>query len=142
MCVCACAWMDGGLTGRPFAAENDAPNKLQCSDVVLFWRLNHALQSSGTLLRLEATEYRKELERDVRAALDDIGAVRAPPFVEVLYFFITATSTMQDTQAKLELFASPQLTLAEEIEVVRLIHSKLEAFIRAIEAERKKLAQA
>ena len=34
--------------------ENEAPNKLQCSDVVLFWRMNHLLQSSGNMLRLEA----------------------------------------------------------------------------------------
>jgi optic atrophy protein 1 len=83
---------------------------------MLFWRLNHVLQSSGTMLRVEAAEYRKELEREVRGVLEDIGI---------------------DAQAKVELFDSPQVRLAEEIEVIRLIQSKLEAFIRAIESERK-----
>jgi hypothetical protein len=37
----------------------------------------------------------------------------------------------------MDLFEGPQVRLAEEIEVVRLIHAKLEAFIKAIETERK-----
>lgn len=91
-------------------------NNLQCGDVLLFWRLQKMMQSSGSILRLEAMDYKRQVEETVRTVVDDV---------------------VQEEEAKYDLIQGPRVELAEEIEVVRMMQSKLEAFITAAKDERR-----
>jgi len=96
--------------------DNKPVNCLQCSDVMLFWRINKMLASTGNILRLEAMEFKKHVEETVRITLDE---------------------TLENHENKRDLIAGERVTLAEEIEVIRLMQAKLEAFVNAMEDECK-----
>merc|ERR1711935_1094296 len=98
------------------AEENTPVNCLQCNDVMLFWRINKMLASTGNILRLEAMEFKKHVEETVRITLDE---------------------TLENHENKRDLISGERVTLAEEIEVIRLMQTKLEAFIHAMEDECK-----
>eukprot|EP00730_Choanoeca_flexa_P018456 TRINITY_DN8975_c0_g1_i3.p1 TRINITY_DN8975_c0_g1~~TRINITY_DN8975_c0_g1_i3.p1 ORF type:complete len:948 (+),score=268.23 TRINITY_DN8975_c0_g1_i3:156-2999(+) len=92
------------------------PNGLGCYDVMLFWRLNNMLEATVNMLRLEAMEYKRELQERIRDSLNDISA---------------------DTEAKTNLISGKRVTLAEEIEVLRHLQSKLDAFTKQLKKEGK-----
>eukprot|EP00051_Salpingoeca_urceolata_P031731 m.12712 g.12712 ORF g.12712 m.12712 type:complete len:998 (-) comp4343_c0_seq1:112-3105(-) len=91
--------------------ENKAVNGLQCSDVLLFWRIHNMMTASGNLLRLEAMEYKRDLEEEAREMLDNLAT---------------------DMDAKQKLIQGHRVSLAEEIEVLRHIQAKLDAFIKML----------
>eukprot|EP00045_Choanoeca_perplexa_P013108 m.146441 g.146441 ORF g.146441 m.146441 type:complete len:950 (-) comp16240_c0_seq2:591-3440(-) len=92
------------------------PNALGCYDVMLFWRLNNMLEATVNMLRLEAMEYKRELQEKIRDSLNDISV---------------------DTDAKTRLISGKRVTLAEEIEVLRHLQSKLDAFTKQLKKEGK-----
>ena len=73
-------------------------------------------QSSGSILRLEAMDYKRQVEETVRTVVDDV---------------------VHEEEAKYDLIQGPRVELAEEIEVVRMMQAKLEAFITAAKDERR-----
>ena len=103
------AYCQSRFGGDPVQAGNAASNGLRCSDVLLFWRVHNMLSATGNMLRLEATGYKKDLEEETRDVLGHIAADRA---------------------AKQRLIVGRRVSLAEEIEVLRHIQGKLEAFVR------------
>ena len=98
------------------SSENKPVNCLECSDVMLFWRINKMLGSTGNILRLEAMEFKKHVEETVRITLDE---------------------TIENHEDKRDLISGERVTLAEEIEVIRLMQNKLESFTKAMEEEAK-----
>lgn len=95
-------------------ADNKAPNGLACADVALFWRYSNMVNATANVLRLESMEYRQHLEENVRQQLDNISS---------------------DHTAKQTLISGKKVALAEEIEILRVIQAKLDAFIKAIRKE-------
>ena len=91
-------------------------NDLQCGDVLLFWRVQKMLQSSGNILRLDAMDYKKSVEETVRSVVDDV---------------------VDEEDSKYQLISGPRVELAEEIAVVQMMKSKLESFVDAAENERR-----
>lgn len=51
-------------------------NNLQCADVLLFGRLHNMLDATVQMLRLEAMDYKRELQEDIRDVLNRIATVR------------------------------------------------------------------
>eukprot|EP00050_Salpingoeca_kvevrii_P006276 m.288416 g.288416 ORF g.288416 m.288416 type:complete len:946 (+) comp11961_c0_seq1:182-3019(+) len=96
------------------ARDNKPCNKLQCADVYLFWRLHNMLDATGKILRIEATEYKKDIEDEVRDVLDRLSV---------------------DDDAKIELLTGRRVALAEEIEILRHIQSKLDSFVKMLRKE-------
>eukprot|EP00040_Diaphanoeca_grandis_P023940 m.130923 g.130923 ORF g.130923 m.130923 type:complete len:950 (+) comp29511_c0_seq2:200-3049(+) len=101
---------------RSNESDNSAPNGLACSDVLLFWRISSMLQSTGNVLRVEALNYKVAMEDELRSTLSDI----------------------QDDKVQMtNVLASPQVTLAEEIELIRLTLSKFNTFVAKLDSESK-----
>lgn len=94
----------------------DACNSLHCSDVVLFWRLHNMLRATVNMLRLEGMEYKTEIQEDIRRVLNEID---------------------EDPELKQRLINGRRVKLAEEIEVLRLLQSKLDEFTRQMKKEGK-----
>eukprot|EP01137_Pigoraptor_chileana_P033463 Opistho-2@24364 len=92
----------------------DAPNGLQCRDVVLFWRMNEMLGATGKTLRQQVMVHKGKLEREVKGILDTISA---------------------DLERKRELVGGRRVELAEQIEITRFISAKLEQFIQQLQRE-------
>eukprot|EP00048_Salpingoeca_helianthica_P011798 m.170518 g.170518 ORF g.170518 m.170518 type:complete len:898 (+) comp15276_c5_seq1:542-3235(+) len=95
-------------------AEIKAPNGLGCTDVAMFWRYSNMVNATANVLRLESMEYRQHLEGNVRQQLDTLSS---------------------DHTAKQTLISGKKVALAEEIEILRVIQNKLDAFIKAIRKE-------
>lgn len=91
--------------------DNKAPNGLQCADVLLFWRIHNMMQATSRVLRLEGSEYKRDLDNEVREKLNELAT---------------------DTDAKQRLIHGHRVTLAEEIEILRHIQAKLDAFIKML----------
>lgn len=96
--------------------EGFSVNELDCSDVVLFWRLYRMLQVSSNALRQQVvnTEARR-LERIIKEVLEEFGDNR-------------------DTLRKL--LTGKRVELAEELKTVRQIQDKLEEFVQALNKEK------
>ncbi|EGD78794.1 hypothetical protein PTSG_01770 [Salpingoeca rosetta] len=88
-----------------------ACNSLHCTDVLLFWRLHNMLRATVNMLRLET-----EIQEDIRRVLNEID---------------------EDPQLKQRLINGKRVTLAEEIEVLRLLQAKLDEFTRQMKKEGK-----
>eukprot|EP00053_Salpingoeca_punica_P018575 m.182669 g.182669 ORF g.182669 m.182669 type:complete len:956 (-) comp17462_c0_seq2:449-3316(-) len=97
-------------------SENDVPNQLGCSDVLLFWRVHNMLTATANMLRLETMDYKRELEEEVRTYLNDIA---------------------NDSEAKATLITGKKVSLAEDIEVLRHIQSKLDTFVKMLRKEKE-----
>jgi optic atrophy protein 1 len=113
------AIVSAGQCRRKFGADpegNNPPNGLKCNDVLLFWRIQKVLKSSGNILRLEAMDYKKRVAETVRDVLDEM---------------------IEEEDAKYELIHGPRVTLAEEIEVIRMMQTKLESFVAAVDDEKR-----
>lgn len=98
------------------AAKCRPCNSLQCADVLLFWRLHNMLDATVNMLRLEAMDYKRELQEDIRDVLNRISI---------------------DEEAKIRLISGKRVVLAEEIEVLRHLQSKLEQFTKQLKKEGK-----
>eukprot|EP00039_Didymoeca_costata_P013101 m.194567 g.194567 ORF g.194567 m.194567 type:complete len:902 (+) comp15676_c0_seq2:91-2796(+) len=101
-------------TGRE-QQDISAPNGLGCKDVAFFWRIQKMLSSTSNVLRLEADDYQKRIEDTLRDVVDDALE-----------------------EGSHDLISGPRVDLAEEIEVVRLMHSRLTEFVKVVNEERKK----
>jgi optic atrophy protein 1 len=84
--------------------------------VLLFWRLHNMLDATVNMLRLEAMDYKRELQEDIRDVLNRISI---------------------DEDAKIRLISGKRVVLAEEIEVLRHLQSKLEQFTKQLKKEGK-----
>lgn len=91
-------------------------DKMDCYDVVLFWRIQRMLSITSNALRQQVmnTEAHR-LEKEVKQVLEDFG---------------------QNSLKKIELLTGRRVTLAEELKKVREIQQKLEEFIEALKNER------
>ncbi|XP_064642382.1 dynamin-like 120 kDa protein, mitochondrial isoform X2 [Lineus longissimus] len=89
---------------------------MQCSDIVLFWRIDRMLQITSNALRQQVINNEaRRLEKNIKEVLDDFG----------------------DDKAKLqELLTGKRVLLAEELKRVRQIQEKLEEFIQALNKEK------
>ena len=89
---------------------------INCSDVVLFWRIQKMLAATANALRQQVmnTEGRR-LEKEIKDTLDDFG---------------------QDHEKKLSLLTGRRVQIAEELKRVRQIQEKLEEFIAALNSEK------
>ena len=73
------------------------------------------IHGSANVLRVEAANTSHAIEDELRVALDEI---------------------QQDEAAKHELLTGETVALAEDIEVLRVIHTKLEGLVQLLEEER------
>ncbi|XP_039248602.2 dynamin-like GTPase OPA1, mitochondrial isoform X1 [Styela clava] len=91
-------------------------DKMDCYDVVLFWRIQRMLSITSNALRQQVmnTEAHR-LEKEVKQVLEDFS---------------------QNRLKKIELLTGRRVTLAEELKKVREIQQKLEEFIEALKNER------
>lgn len=89
---------------------------VDCSDVVLFWRIQRMLSITSNALRQQVmnTEAHR-LENEVKEVLEDFS---------------------QDRYRKETLLTGRRVTLAEELKRVREIQQKLEEFVEALRKER------
>lgn len=74
------------------------------------------LDATVNMLRLEAMDYKRELQEDIRDVLNRISI---------------------DEDAKIRLISGKRVVLAEEIEVLRHLQSKLEQFTKQLKKEGK-----
>ena len=74
------------------------------------------LDATVNMLRLEAMDYKRELQEDIRDVLNRISI---------------------DEEAKIRLISGKRVVLAEEIEVLRHLQSKLEQFTKQLKKEGK-----
>ena len=112
-CICV---VPRQLSACPLSTECRPCNSLQCADVLLFWRLHNMLDATVNMLRLEAMDYKRELQEDIRDVLNRISI---------------------DEEAKIRLISGKRVVLAEEIEVLRHLQSKLEQFTKQLKKEGK-----
>ncbi|XP_018667792.2 dynamin-like GTPase OPA1, mitochondrial [Ciona intestinalis] len=96
-------------------ADEDAEN-VDCSDVVLFWRIQKMLSITSNALRQQVmnTEAHR-LENEVKEVVEDFG---------------------QNRELKQKLLTGRRVELAEELRKVRDVQQKLEEFIEALRKER------
>lgn len=97
-------------------SDNAAGNGLACTDVLLFWRMQNMLKATGNVLRVEALDFKSSMEDEVRATLSDI---------------------QDDRIAIQDMLQSPQVKLAEEIELIRLTQTKLNTFQEKLKRDAK-----
>nr|CAB3264565.1 dynamin-like 120 kDa protein, mitochondrial [Phallusia mammillata] len=95
---------------------DDEGETIDCSDVVLFWRIQRMLAITSNALRQQVmnTEAHR-LENEVKEVLEDFG---------------------QDRECKETLLTGRRVELAEELKRVRDIQQKLEEFVEALRKER------
>eukprot|EP00043_Microstomoeca_roanoka_P015343 m.153701 g.153701 ORF g.153701 m.153701 type:complete len:1019 (+) comp16240_c11_seq1:115-3171(+) len=91
-------------------------NDLHCADVLLFWRLHNMLRATVNMLRLEAMDYKTEIQEAIRRVLNEID---------------------ENSEKKQNLIGGKRVKLAEEIEVLRLLQTKLDDFTRQMKKEGK-----
>eukprot|EP00055_Hartaetosiga_balthica_P016779 m.107749 g.107749 ORF g.107749 m.107749 type:complete len:963 (+) comp9180_c0_seq1:308-3196(+) len=98
----------------PEASCKGTANGLHCSDVVLFWRLHNMIRATVNMLRLEAMDYKTEIQEDIRKVLNTIDV---------------------DPEKKRELIKGKRVHLSEEIEVLRLLQGKVDDFVKQMKKE-------
>ncbi|XP_014677136.1 PREDICTED: dynamin-like 120 kDa protein, mitochondrial [Priapulus caudatus] len=91
-------------------------NRMECHDVVLFWRIQRMLQITSNALRQQVmnTEGRR-LEKEIKQVLEDYSQTR---------------------ERKERLLTGRRVQLAEELKRVRQIQEKLEEFVEALNKEK------
>ncbi|XP_052129749.1 dynamin-like 120 kDa protein, mitochondrial isoform X3 [Frankliniella occidentalis] len=90
--------------------------ELECSDVVMFWRIHQVLKVTSNALRQQVMNREaRRLEKEVKEVLEDYS---------------------QDPEKKQKLLTGRRVLLAEELKRVRLIQEKLEEFIQALNMEK------
>ncbi|KAK3932178.1 Dynamin-like 120 kDa protein, mitochondrial [Frankliniella fusca] len=90
--------------------------ELECSDVVMFWRIHQVLKVTSNALRQQVMNREaRRLEKEVKEVLEEYS---------------------QDPEKKQKLLTGRRVLLAEELKRVRLIQEKLEEFIQALNMEK------
>ncbi|XP_035232787.1 dynamin-like 120 kDa protein, mitochondrial isoform X2 [Stegodyphus dumicola] len=89
--------------------------EIDCSDVVLFWRIQRMLQTTSNALRQQIMNAEaRRLEKEIKQVLEDYS---------------------QDSDKKKKLLTGRRVVLAEELKRVRQIQEKLEEFVAALHTE-------
>lgn len=102
--------------GFYYYKEGFSDSGLECSDVVLFWRLHRMLAVTSNALRNQVVNNEaRRLERIIKEELEEFGANK-----EVLKKLLTGR----------------RVQLAEELKTVRQIQDKLEEFVQALNKEK------
>lgn len=90
---------------------------VDCSDVVLFHRIQQMMKVTSNALRQQITNREaRRLDKEIKEVLDDYS---------------------QDQGKKVQLLTGRRVTLAEELKRVRQIQEKLEEFIQALNKEKE-----
>ncbi|XP_055532232.1 dynamin-like 120 kDa protein, mitochondrial isoform X1 [Wyeomyia smithii] len=90
--------------------------EVNCSDVVLFWRIQQVLKVTANALRQQVINREaRRLDKEIKEVLDEYG---------------------EDDDKKQQLLTGKRVTLAEELIRVRHIQEKLEEFINALNQEK------
>ncbi|CAH1117965.1 unnamed protein product [Phaedon cochleariae] len=89
---------------------------VDCSDVVLFHRIQQMMKVTSNALRQQITNREaRRLDKEIKEVLEDYS---------------------QDSEKKIRLLTGRRVTLAEELKRVRQIQEKLEEFIQALNKEK------
>nr|XP_019527070.2 dynamin-like 120 kDa protein, mitochondrial isoform X1 [Aedes albopictus] len=90
--------------------------EINCSDVVLFWRIQQVIKVTANALRQQVINREaRRLDKEIKEVLDEYG---------------------EDDEKKQQLLTGKRVTLAEELIRVRHIQEKLEEFINALNQEK------
>lgn len=90
--------------------------EVNCSDVVLFWRIQQVIKVTANALRQQVINREaRRLDKEIKEVLDEYG---------------------EDDEKKLQLLTGKRVSLAEELIRVRHIQEKLEEFINALNQEK------
>ncbi|XP_052082201.1 dynamin-like 120 kDa protein, mitochondrial isoform X2 [Mytilus californianus] len=102
--------------GFYYYKEGFSDSGLDCSDVVLFWRLHRMLQVTSNALRQQVVNNEaRRLERIIKEVLEEYS---------------------ENKNTLKTLLTGRRVTLAEELKTVRQIQDKLEEFIQALNKEK------
>lgn len=102
--------------GFYYYKEGFSDSGLDCSDVVLFWRLHRMLQVTSNALRQQVVNNEaRRLERIIKEVLEEYS---------------------ENKNTLNTLLTGRRVTLAEELKTVRQIQDKLEEFIQALNKEK------
>lgn len=89
---------------------------VECSEVVLFHRIQQMMKVTSNALRQQITNREaRRLDKEIKEVLEDYS---------------------QDSEKKVQLLTGRRVTLAEELKRVRQIQEKLEEFIQALNKEK------
>uniref|UniRef100_A0A182JQZ4 Dynamin-like GTPase OPA1, mitochondrial n=1 Tax=Anopheles christyi TaxID=43041 RepID=A0A182JQZ4_9DIPT len=90
--------------------------EVNCSDVVLFWRIQQVIKVTANALRQQVINREaRRLDKEIKEVLDEYG---------------------EDDEKKQQLLTGKRVQLAEELIRVRQIQEKLEEFINALNLEK------
>uniref|UniRef100_A0AAG5DRH7 Dynamin-like GTPase OPA1, mitochondrial n=1 Tax=Anopheles atroparvus TaxID=41427 RepID=A0AAG5DRH7_ANOAO len=90
--------------------------EINCSDVVLFWRIQQVIKVTSNALRQQVINREaRRLDKEIKEVLDEYG---------------------EDDEKKQQLLTGKRVQLAEELIRVRQIQEKLEEFINALNLEK------
>ncbi|XP_035790198.1 dynamin-like 120 kDa protein, mitochondrial isoform X1 [Anopheles albimanus] len=90
--------------------------EINCSDVVLFWRIQQVIKVTANALRQQVINREaRRLDKEIKEVLDEYG---------------------EDDEKKQQLLTGKRVQLAEELIRVRQIQEKLEEFINALNLEK------
>ncbi|KAM7343052.1 opa1 mitochondrial dynamin like GTPase isoform 4-T4 [Cochliomyia hominivorax] len=97
-------------------SQQGADCEINCSDVVLFWRIQQVIRVTANALRQQVINREaRRLDREIKEVLDEFG---------------------EDDEKKAHLLTGKRVTLAEELIKVRQIQEKLEEFINSLNQEK------
>ncbi|XP_065368208.1 dynamin-like 120 kDa protein, mitochondrial isoform X2 [Calliphora vicina] len=97
-------------------SQQGAECEINCSDVVLFWRIQQVIRVTANALRQQVINREaRRLDREIKEVLDEFS---------------------EDDEKKAHLLTGKRVTLAEELIKVRQIQEKLEEFINSLNQEK------
>ncbi|XP_015586682.1 dynamin-like 120 kDa protein, mitochondrial isoform X2 [Cephus cinctus] len=99
-----------------FLYHTGLDTEMDCSDVVLFWRIQQVIKVTANALRQQIMNREaRRLDKEIKEVLEDYS---------------------QNNEIKAKLLTGRRVTLAEELKRVRQIQEKLEEFIQALNKEK------
>ncbi|XP_075165155.1 opa1 mitochondrial dynamin like GTPase isoform X7 [Haematobia irritans] len=97
-------------------SQQGAECDINCSDVVLFWRIQQVIRVTANALRQQVINREaRRLDKEIKEVLDEFS---------------------EDEEKKAHLLTGKRVTLAEELIKVRQIQEKLEEFINSLNQEK------
>ncbi|XP_057653010.1 dynamin-like 120 kDa protein, mitochondrial isoform X1 [Diorhabda carinulata] len=101
---------------KAFFLYHQQAGDVDCSDVVLFHRIQQMMKVTSNALRQQITNREaRRLDKEIKEVLEDYS---------------------QDNEKKIQLLTGRRVTLAEELKRVRQIQERLEEFIQALNKEK------